>query len=99
MKGKYPKGMSGGGKQPKGYKNGGKSIEQGVQQHKEYVKTNFGGGGNTKMTNEKPMENQGFLGGRFIRRKVQGLAGGKKTPKGMSNGGKMPKGMAKGGKS
>ena len=88
MKGKYPKGMAGGGK-PKGYKTGGKSIEQGVQQHKQYVKTNFSAGGDTKMTNDKPMENKGFLGGRFVRRKVQGMAGG----------GKMPKGMAKGGKS
>ena len=99
--GKRTKGGMAGGRKTKGGMAGGRQprmVESGVQQNKEFVKRTFGVGGNTRMTNDKPMENQGFRGGRFIRRKVLGMAGGKKTKGGMM-GGKRTKGYARGGKS
>tara|TARA_R100000664_G_scaffold25364_1_gene35346 strand:- start:174 stop:527 length:354 start_codon:yes stop_codon:yes gene_type:complete len=98
--GKKTKGGMAGGKKTKMGMAGGrqaKMVESGVESNKEFVKRTFGVGGNTRMTNDEPMENKGFVGGRFIRRKVLGKAGGKKT-KMSYRGGRKTKGGTKGGK-
>ena len=54
-------GMRGGMKTKMGMAGGrqAKMVESGVESNKEFVKRTFGVGGNTRMTNDKPMENQG----------------------------------------
>ena len=102
-----PKGGMSGGRQPK-------TTEMGAESNKQYVKRMFSMGMNTKMTNDIPMENQGYSSGKKVdmgKRPMNskgGASGGKntkrmmKTKGGMSGGfrrGMKTKSYAKGGKS
>jgi len=96
-----PKGGMAGGRRPK-------QTEIGAESNKQYVKRVFSMGMNTRMTNDKPMENKGYSAGKRIQMRTKGgMAGGKRTmkTKGGMRGGKNTKRMmktksyAKGGKS
>tara|TARA_R100001086_G_scaffold26270_1_gene12312 strand:+ start:671 stop:982 length:312 start_codon:yes stop_codon:yes gene_type:complete len=78
-----------GGRQPR-------ATEMGAESNKQYVKRMFSMGMNTRMTNDKPMENKGYAAGKKVsmRSKMStkgGMKGGKRVMK--------TKGYAKGGKS
>ena len=73
-----------------------KATEMGAESNKQYVKRMFSMGMNTRMTNDRPMENRGYAAGKkvMMRSKMStkgGMKGGKRTMK--------TKGYAKGGKS
>jgi len=61
-----------------------KATEMGAESNKQYVKKMFSMGMNTRMTNDKPMENRGYAAGKkvMMRSKMStkgGMKGGKKT--------------------
>ena len=97
-----PKGGMTGGKQPK-------ATEMGTESNKQYVKRMFSMGMNTKMTNDKPMENKGYAAGKKVMMRAKsGASGGKNTKRMMKTKGGMrggykrgikTKSYAKGGKS
>ena len=97
---------------PKGGMVGGRKVkatEMGTESNKQYVKRMFSMGMNTKMTNDKPMENKGYAAGKKVMMRAKsGASGGKntkrmmKTKGGMRGGykrGMKTKSYAKGGKS
>jgi len=101
-----PKGGMAGGRKPK-------QTEFGAESNRQYVKRMFSMGMNTRMTNDKPMENKGYFAGKKVEMGKRpmttkgGMSGGKRTmkTKGGMRGGKNTKRMmktksyAKGGKS
>ena len=89
-----PKGGMTGGRQPK-------QTEMGAESNKQYVKRMFGMGMSTKMTNDKPMENRGYAGGRKVEAMGKKPMRSKMSTKGGMKGGKRvmnTKGGTKGGK-
>ena len=75
-----PKGGMTGGKQPK-------ATEVGTESNKQYVKRMFSMGMNTKMTNDKPMENKGYAAGKKVMMRTKGgMKGGRNTKYGMKGG-------------
>tara|TARA_X000001388_G_scaffold27645_1_gene19555 strand:- start:38 stop:301 length:264 start_codon:yes stop_codon:yes gene_type:complete len=83
---------------PKGGMAGGKKLkatEMGTESNKQYVKRMFSMGMNTKMTNDKPMENKGYSAGKKVMMRAKGGASGGKNTKRMMK----TKSYAKGGKS
>ena len=89
-----PKGGMTGGKQPK-------ATEMGTESNKQYVKRMFSMGMNTKMTNDKPMENKGYAAGKKVMMRAKsGASGGKNTKRMMKTKGGMrggPRRMMKNG--
>jgi len=89
MKMKNKGGYAGGKRtmKPKGGMAGGRKVkatEMGAESNKQYVKKMFSMGMNTRMTNDKPMENRGYAAGKkvMMRSKMStkgGMKGGKKT--------------------
>ena len=64
-----------GGRQPK-------ATEMGAESNKQYVKRMFSMGMNTRMTNDKPMENRGYAAGKKVMmRSKMSTKGGKKGGK------------------
>ena len=70
-----------GGRQPK-------ATEMGAESNKQYVKRMFGTGMSTKMTNDKPMENRGYSGGRKVEAMGKKPMRSKMSTKGGKKGGK-----------
>jgi len=91
-----PKGGMAGGRRPK-------TTEIGAESNKQYVKRMFSMGMNTRMTNDKPIENKGYAAGKKVEMGKRpmttkgGMAGGKRTmkTKGGMRGGKNTKRMIK----
>ena len=69
-----------GGRQPR-------ATEMGAESNKQYVKRMFSMGMNTKMTNDKPMENKGYAAGKKVMMRTKGgMKGGRNTKYGMKGG-------------
>ena len=85
-KSKY--GMSGGKKTKYGMAGGRqpKATEMGAESNKQYVKRTFGSGGNTRMTNDAPMESNYNAGRKVMMRTKGGMKGGKNTKYAMKGG-------------